>query len=465
MSIITMKTVIPYFLNLFITLLALSCSDDNVIGRIGLSDPDGPEVKLISSSDHITILDTTTSFRLQANAYDFFGIQQVCIMVNGKTAIPWQNTPVTSITLSGSILVDTSMYGKDNIVYALASDVSNNTTKSSPITLTVQQTFFHSSNWNKITIPDRGSISSILLDSVFVDTLSHATPIYQLLSNSNSKLVDAKVIGNVLSLKPRPYSTGKSIISLKAINGKLILTKTFEVQVTLSNPFQKVFMPDSCLRNILRDQYGFTDLNDNYIVKEQADTLQYLLMDFPPKVNSFIGIESFTSLIMAHLIGNYKVNGVVNLSNCSRLRFLVTDYIEYKDLLIDNLTTLETLNLNYCFIDNLYLPKLTQLQRLIIGGGVNYIDLSQNRNLTDLRLFLYRNNSTISTINLSENTFLQTLYINNSNLSTLDLSRNINLKTINILYNNNLTATYVWTLPLPGDVEVKKDVINTLYKK
>jgi hypothetical protein len=331
--------------------------------------------------------------------------------------------------------------------------------------LTVQQTFLPVNSWKQISIPDRGSISTIALDTVFVDTLNHTTPVCQLVSNSNSKFVKAQLTGILLTLTPQPYLTGTTTISLKAAIGKRILTKTFDVQVKLSAPFQKVYMPDSSFRNLLRDKYGFTDLKEDYIVQDQADTLQSLIMNTPPVVATFTGIESFPNLTYLDIVRKLNTSGKIDLSSNTKLTQLRAEFVNFSDIVIDKLVNLETLSIFESSVDTLRLLTQKNLKSLgVTQGSLHYLDVSENTELTSLILFLSAGG--VSTIDLSRNILLQRLFISECDLLTsLDISNNINLKNINLSYNSALISTYVWALPLPSDVTIQKDAINTLYKK
>lgn len=446
-------------------LFFLSCEEESAMGYIALSDPDAPQLVVDGLPASITVLDTTSTLLFTVRAEDYFGVVKIVAMVDDRKLYTWQHDPVRSASVTASIALDTSLIGKQSTITVVAYDGSGNGATASPVTMFVKPTFVAASRWDRITVPERASPTVIVLDSVFVDSIGGSATKYEILSNSNSGLVKAQLTGNVLVLTPKPYLTGTSTIALKATNGKRVLKKIFDAQVVLSAPFAKVAMPDSSFRNILRDKYGFTDLHENFIVQEQAETLQTLIMDFPPRVSSFTGLSAFRNVTMMHLIQKYPSSGTIDLSNCTKLRTFGSDYLDFQQIDLSPLTDLESVYISGSSMDSLSLTTQKHLKTLVFGQGhLERISVVQNTELTELVLWL--SGGGISEIDLSANTALQRLVISQCDqFPALDISKNTLLTDIDLRYNATLTTTYVWTLPLPASVKIQKDTFNTLVKK
>ena len=97
---------------------------------------------------------------------------------------------------------------------------------------------------------------------------------------------------------------------------------------------------------------------------------------------------------------------------------------------VSTLTSLRHLNISSLFsggISSLDLSNNTQLESLIMTGcGLNTFDISDLTNLKHLEC----NYMSLTTVDLSSNTNLEYLEIENNDLATLDLSDNVNLKTL-----------------------------------
>ena len=138
---------------------------------------------------------------------------------------------------------------------------------------------------------------------------------------------------------------------------------------------------------------------------------------------------------------------------------------------VSTLTSLKHLNISGLFsggISSLDLSNNTQLESLILTGcGLNTFDISDLTNLKHLEC----NYMNLTSVDLSNNTNLEYLEIENNDLTTLDLSNNINLKTLlarvnpfstvdlsnNILLEElDLQASGITSLDLSSNINLKR---------
>jgi hypothetical protein len=154
------------------------------------------------------------------------------LFANGNVVALWESSPTQTVIISSSIKIDTTVVGKDNSIYALARDESSNTAMTIPMILTVKRTLIQRNNLKQISILDRSGFVNINLDTVFVDTLTHTTLLYQIIANTNAQTINAQINGNILHLVPTPYLSGNSSITIKASTGTRTIQQTFNVMMS-----------------------------------------------------------------------------------------------------------------------------------------------------------------------------------------------------------------------------------------
>ncbi|MEQ9219471.1 MAG: Ig-like domain-containing protein [Cyclobacteriaceae bacterium] len=167
-------------------------------------------------------------------------------------------------------------------------------------------------------------------------------------------------------------------------------------------------IPDPKLRTALLNHIPVIDTNDDDILQYDEIVAFNDTLHLPYKL-----ITDLTGLeYFVNLVGLEVNNNSIN------------------EIDVSALTSLKHLNISSLFsggISSMDLSNNTQLESLIMTGcGLNTLDVSDLTNLKHLEC----NYMGLTTVDLSSNTNLEYLEIENNDLTTLDLSNNVNLKTL-----------------------------------
>ena len=468
-----MKTTIKVLL--LTSMILISACYPKPEGFIGLKDIQNPEVSITNLQNGDTISDAMENFAITVQAIDFWGIKKTTLEYNGSLQSLYHEP--YNFFIETESLLDT------NYAYAIAYDTSDNIAKTDTIIFYMFNTIIVVEPIEEIIMFDNDDPYTINLDNVFMDTINPTSQLgYEISSNSNDIIANVYLDENILTISPNKYREGFAIITLAVSAGDhRTLYYSFNLNVILSELVIKVYAPDNAFRNVLFNDYGFTQFaNEDSIVVEEAESLTNL--------------ELATNLI-------YSVEGIQAFVNLDSLKISET---ELSELNINALSLLEYLllshNFNFTEID---LTNNYELKTLIINAGINSLELSQNNQLEYLNIqdsniqlidlssniaineliigvcdnltqIIFPSTSILSDlridgthnleiVNLSNLTLLTNLIIHYSSLPSLDISNNIQLEYINLINNEDLIATYVWQLPLPGNVTLYKDDHNILY--
>lgn len=468
-----MKTTIRVLL--FTTIILISACYPKPEGFIGLKDIENPEVIITNIQNGDYVSDASEYININAEAVDFFGIKKV-VLVGDEYLLSLYDEPF-SFPIHTSVLLDT------NYVYAIAYDTSDNIAKTDTITFYMFNTIIVVEPIEEINLFDIDDPIFIDLDDHFLDSLNPNNSLdFELISNTNDIIADVVLDDNILILEPNRYREGSASITLEISAGDhRTLNYSFNLNVILSEPVIKVYTPDDAFRNVLFNDYGFTQFaNEDSIVVEEAESLTNLELS-TNLIYSVEGIQAFVN------IDSLKISETelseLNINALSLLEYLLLSHnFNFTEIDLTNNYDLKTLIIN-AGINSLELSQNNQLEYLNIqNSNIQLIDLSSNIAINELIIGVCDNltqiifpsisilsnltfNSTnnLDIVDLSNLTLLTNLTIHNSSLSSLDISNNTQLEYINLINNEDLIATYVWQLPLPSNVTLYKDDHNILY--
>ena len=167
--------------------------------------------------------------------------------------------------------------------------------------------------------------------------------------------------------------------------------------------------PDDAFRSVIA---SMPEGMDGILTDEEIAGIEELvvLWGTPNEVFSLKGIEFFTNLKVFDFA--YRFIKELDLSANKKLEFIRLD-----------LGLLEKLNIS----------GLTSLKSLIcLRGLLTELDVST---CTSLEYFCCKNNSRLTSLDLSNNTRLKVVHCSSNQLTSLDLTNNINLKELDCSYN------------------------------
>lgn len=158
-------------------------------------------------------------------------------------------------------------------------------------------------------------------------------------------------------------------------------------------------------------------------------TLFYILLFFTAIVfaqTTAIPDANFERALISLGFDSGAVNGSVPTANINSVTFLDVNSKEISDLTgIQDFTALKTLFFYTNSVTNVDLSKNTELESLSTGGNnLTSLDLTKNTKLRQLSVV----NNNIESIDLSKNTELVTFGISNNRLSNIDLTKNTKLE-------------------------------------
>lgn len=469
-------------------------------GFIGLKDIENPEVSITNLQNGDTVSNIMENLIITVEAYDFFEINRVRLYLNDETYSI--NDGLYDFIIETSALLDT------NYVYARAYDSSNNITDTVTITFYLENTIIVVEPIGDIDMLDNDNPMTSDLDNVFEDSINpNSQLMYELLSNSNEMIADVILDENILTISPYRYRNGTSLITISITAGDFrTLNYKFTLNVELSEPLIKAYVPDDEFRSVLFVNYDFTEFTgEDSIVVEEAESITNLELTLND-IYSVEGIQTFVNLDSLYI---KEPIDFLNLSTNLSLLALRLSETNLSSLEVHALSNLESLwledNINLFDID---VSNNNLLNRLIITSAFHQLDFSNldlsnnsylallslyNVNLTeidvsnnylldyitlgkcgDLEEIIFPTTScmtylaisnaySLESIDVTNLTILTNLYARWTALNSLDISNNIQLQYIDIRNNDDLTETYVWELPLPDNVTLYKDDHNILY--
>lgn len=487
-----MKTTIRVLL--FTTIILISACYPKPEGFIGLKDIENPEVIITNIQNGDYVSDASEYININAEAADFFGIKKV-VLVGDEYSLSLYDEPF-SFPIHTSVLLDT------NYVYAIAYDTSDNTTYTDTICFYKTNTLIVVETIEDINLFDIDDPVFIDLEDHFLDSLNPSNSLgFELISNTNDLIADIYLDENILTISPNRYREGFTTITLAISAGDhRTLNYSFNLNIILSEPVIKVYVPDDAFKYILFNDYGFTQFaNEDSIVVEEAEFLTNLEL-ISNSICSVEGIQAFANLDTLKIKEPIET---IDLFSNSSIKSLTISETNLSEMGINSLSILEYLKLSYnTLLIEMDLTDNTELKYLINIVSLRSLDVTQNTNLEHLTigdssipildltnndllevLFVsccsvsqisFSTNSVLSDltfdstnnleiIDLSSLTLLTNLTVHYSSLPSLDISNNIQLEYINLINNEFLIATYVWQLPLPGNVTLYKDDHNILY--
>ena len=243
------------------------------------------------------------------------------------------------------------------------------------------------------------------------------------------------------------------------------------------------YIPDENLENYLIE-IGTDDVSDGYITNTQASSITEVTIEaddnweigssigfwdfeerFSNRISNLAGIEAFPNLERINLMGQNLDS--INISKNPKLKSFGANFNTFKKLDTSNNPELEWLSIDSNevtpILDFSNNPNITMLSTPMcsiegfIGEGGHYdisnmpdlifldlhdnrltsVDISNNTKLEEIRINV---GNSISTIDFSNNIFLQTVLASNSGLEgELDVSNLTELEELNIA-NNNISA-------------------------
>jgi len=193
------------------------------------------------------------------------------------------------------------------------------------------------------------------------------------------------------------------------------------------------YVPDNNFEQSLID-LGLDNVLDDYVVTSNIDVIGELNLD-NKSISDLTGIEAFEDL--KELSCNYNALASIDVSNNVKLEKLL---VNHNNLTSIDVTALPNLRIFGCGYNNdissLDITNNTWLYFLQYSGNkIKNIDLTKNINLE--RLYIERNE--ILNIDLSKNVKLRHIYFQYNDIATIDFSHNANLSFV-FGYQNNLTT-------------------------
>jgi hypothetical protein len=210
---------------------------------------------------------------------------------------------------------------------------------------------------------------------------------------------------------------------------KKLLFLTIVLLFSVSAISQVVNIPDANFKSILLANTAINTNADEEIQVLEAESYSGSLNIDRSKgvINDFIGLEAFLNLSELGLEG-HEVN-TLNLSKNSKIEKLyLSSFPQIKSLIFPENSSIYLIHImNIYSLQNFDFSNLSLLKDLDINMGNNLtIDISKNTKLERLAI----TESTLNSLNLSNNKLLQTLLLDMSTTSeNLDFSNLINLKT------------------------------------
>jgi hypothetical protein len=379
-------------------------------------------------------------------AFDLLGIKTVIMNCNDSLEILY-NEPYI-FPLETEALFDT------NYIFATGFDTSDNVTKTDTITLYLLNTITVEEPIAVINLSDNDDSQTINLDNVFTDTMNPNNQLYyEISSNTNETIADVSLNGNLLIIDPQSYYCGTSVITIEvSTDDNRILNYSFNLNVILSEPVFRVYVPDEAFRNVLYDEYGFTQLtNEDSILVSEAESLTNLTLNTNSIYNAE-GIQAFVNLDTLKIEEPISELDIIDLTN---LLFISIYETNLYNLNTDTQANLRELRIDYC-------------------SSLQIINLSNNINLNR---FVSNMNSNLDSLDFSNNVNLNSfsMHLSSYELTSLDFSYNVNLERIHILEThieeliiNNcpdlrylyLSYTYVMNISLNNNTNLEELHIN-----
>ena len=165
------------------------------------------------------------------------------------------------------------------------------------------------------------------------------------------------------------------------------------------------------------------------------------------KVTNVVGIEKLTNLQFLSIISNDLT--ALNIENNTKLETLIASRNKISTIDLDNNLMLETIELSDNLLTNIDISRQTELKYLAIGSNLlTSIDVSKNELLEELYVgydyFDKKGNgigyskekNQITTLDVSNNTYLKVLNAVDNNLDTLNIENNELLTILNVSKNN-----------------------------
>jgi hypothetical protein len=428
-------------------------SDNTVNGQVLTAD--------ISGVTHLSIYnDYNNNIRIQ----DVTGIEDFTAL----TYLSIVNNALQSVDLSNNIHIDT--LNVEGLFNLQSINISNNHA--------LKFLRFYQNGYNN-------PISLDVSHNTALEYLNCMSSNIYSLDVSNNTLLKELIAGNItyFSDNRTTFNYINSIDLSNNINLELLVLENCELSsivLPVNNQLKEIYLRAQQISSFSTDnlnhletlnlaynqQLSNLDLSGATVLK----TLNLNRCNFTGLPFSSNSLESFYYEFYPHddILNNYHKNSIdsldfsnfpnlrilmiedsnlqyINISNNPLLEYLLlSDNQNLSSIDLSNNTLLRSLNMSKCNLQSIDLSNNVNLGFLLLGENTIYeynylyhnnnianIDLSNNVNLKDLGL----RKIGLTTLDISQNTLLETLVISNNNLSNINLDNNSLLK--HIACNNN----------------------------
>ena len=229
---------------------------------------------------------------------------------------------------------------------------------------------------------------------------------------------------------------------------KLLISLSFVVIICNLTTAQNVVIPDTLFKNYLLTDTLINTNGDGEISFAEAAAYQDTISLSHYHLTSLDGIEAFINITGLNCEGDCCGGGGVirnlNVSNCTKLRFINCSNNKLNTLDVSNDTALVELDCNKNNISHLNVSANKALVVLqCYTDSISSLDVSQNT----LLKVLWCNNNQLSNLDVSNNTALADIDCDNNLLTGLDVSHNPALESF-MCFNNQLASLDVTNNPL-----------------
>ena len=280
-------------LTTLILILSNSCNVDP-IGYMGLRDIDNPKVELVFPINESVLSDTSEYIDFKVFAYDLFGIKSVSITVNGTNYYSNQSEDFYISKIPTSIFKEDSNY-----VFARGWDMAGNISYTDTFSFRCNKSIIVENPIDSLELFDKSPPRTIDLINIFEDTYKSDSNLeFELIPYPENKFVNVEIQSTDLIITPKKYFEGSADFQIGASSGHRERLYSFKITIKLSEPVEKIYIPDPIFREALIEKYGFADFEDDSVAKEDAEAIIELHLNDVGHFNihSISGIEFFKEL-------------------------------------------------------------------------------------------------------------------------------------------------------------------------